>query len=106
MTDSDAAQPRSPSLHPQTSSSTEEAPDVSAENARRQLAGLSRLLEITKAARQAADLERLGFVVVNDTIRLTPYRQAILVLGDRPRRLRVTQVSGLPDVERNAPFVA
>ncbi|MEM7405848.1 MAG: HlyD family efflux transporter periplasmic adaptor subunit [Pseudomonadota bacterium] len=71
----------------------------------RQLSGLARLVELGKAAREAEDVARLGFVIANDTHRLCPYRQAVLLLGPDDRSLRVQTVSGLPDADRHAPFI-
>ena len=48
----------------------------------RQLAGLSRIVELGREARDADDEIRLGFIMVNDTRRLLPYRQAVWL---RPR---------------------
>jgi hypothetical protein len=70
----------------------------------RQLSGLSRIVELAREARAAADAARLGFLMVNDTQRLTPYRQAVWLAGD-DRRLRAQAVSGLPDVDVQAPFI-
>jgi multidrug efflux pump subunit AcrA (membrane-fusion protein) len=61
------------------------------------------LLQQAKRAREAPDLEGLGFVIVNETLNLLPYRQAALWsaagLGS------VTAVSGLPQVDPNAPYL-
>src|SRR5689334_13296544 len=43
-----------------------------------QLFGLSTLVQLLKRARHAASAEELGFVMVNETHALLPYRQAAL----------------------------
>jgi multidrug resistance efflux pump len=61
------------------------------------------LLQLQRRAREAQSPEALGFVMVNETLQLARYRQAAwwtsAGLG------RVAAVSGLPQVEVNAPYV-
>jgi hypothetical protein len=61
------------------------------------------LLQLGRRARAAASPETLGFVIVNETLQLTSYRQAALWteigLG------RVAAVSGLPQPDPTAPYV-
>lgn len=61
------------------------------------------LLQLGRRARAAADLPALGFVAVNETLQLAPYRQAALWadLGVP----RVAAVSGLPQPDPSAPYV-
>lgn len=61
------------------------------------------LLQLGRRARAAADLPALGFVIVNETLQLAPYRQAALWadLG----LPRVAAVSGLPQPDPSAPYV-
>lgn len=61
------------------------------------------LLQLGRRARAAADLPALGFVAVNETLQLLPYRQAALWadLG----LPRVAAVSGLPQPDPGAPYV-
>lgn len=61
------------------------------------------LLQLGRRARAAADLPALGFVLVNETLQLLPYRQAALwaELG----LPRVAAVSGLPQPDPGAPYV-
>lgn len=66
-----------------------------------QIQGLGTLLQLQRQAREAESVAALGFVVVNDTRLLLEYRQAALFDADG----RVITVSGLPAVERNAPYV-
>ncbi|PTT76270.1 secretion protein HylD [Pelomonas sp. HMWF004] len=61
------------------------------------------LLQLGRRARAAPDLATLGFVAVNETLQLLPYRQAALwtELG----LPRVAAVSGLPQPDPGAPYV-
>lgn len=62
---------------------------------------LSVLLDLARRARQALTDRELGFLLVNDTHALTPYRQAALWLSDQG----VYAVSGVVQLEANAPYV-
>ncbi len=75
------------------------APDLQA-----QLIDLSTLVQLIKRARQAASVQELGFIAVNETHSLFPYRQAALWREERPGMGSVAAVSGTPVVERNAPL--
>jgi hypothetical protein len=70
-----------------------------------QLFGLGTLVQLLKRARHAATAEELGFVMVNETHALLPYRQAALWQRDARGVGRVVAVSGAATVERNAPFM-
>lgn len=61
------------------------------------------LLQLGRRARAAADLAEFGFVAVNETLQLLPYRQAALWadLG----LPRVAAVSGLPQPDPGAPYI-
>ncbi|WP_280154211.1 HlyD family efflux transporter periplasmic adaptor subunit [Piscinibacter sp. XHJ-5] len=61
------------------------------------------LLQLGRRARSARELAELGFVAVNETVALVPYRQAALwsALG----LPRVQAVSGVPQPDPTAPFV-
>lgn len=61
------------------------------------------LLQLGRRVRAAASLEALGFIAVNETLQLTPYRQAALwtELG----LPRVASVSGLPQPDPGAPYI-
>lgn len=69
-----------------------------------QVAALVTLAQLARRARHAATLEELGFLLVNETHGLLPYRQAALWRRDAPGIGRVTALSGAPMTERNAPF--
>jgi phosphotransferase system IIA component len=70
-----------------------------------QLFGLSTLVQLLKRARRAATAEELGFVMVNETHALLPYRQAALWQRNARGAGKVLAVSGAAAVERNAPFM-
>ncbi|WP_255988628.1 efflux RND transporter periplasmic adaptor subunit [Chitinolyticbacter albus] len=61
------------------------------------------LVQLSRRAREAASVAELGFVMVNETLNLVPYRQAALWteagLGS------VAAVSGLPLTDPNAPYL-
>ncbi len=61
-------------------------------------------MQLVKRARRAATLQELGFILVNETHSLLPYRQAVLWRRDGESRGKVAAISGIPGVERNAPF--
>ena len=62
---------------------------------------LAVLLHLGRRARQAGDEAELGFILVNETFQLTPYRQAALWL----RGESITTLSGVVMPEANAPYV-
>ena len=66
----------------------------------KQVAALSTLVLLQKRVREAGSKEELGFAIVNDTLQLSPYRQAVLWHKD----MGIMAVSGLPDVDRNSPY--
>lgn len=73
-------------------------------NMEAQLFGLSTLVQLVKRARHATTMQELAFIIVNETHALVPYRQAALWRRDRHGAGRVIALSGVPVVERNAPF--
>ena len=72
-------------------------------NAPDRSAPLVNLLQLQRRAREAASAPALGFVMVNETLQLLPYRQAVFWsasgLGS------VAAVSGPPQVDPQAPYV-
>lgn len=65
--------------------------------------GLLTLAQLGRRAREADTVEGLGFVMVNETLSLLPYRQAgFWVATGLPR---LAAVSGLPQPDPNAPYV-
>lgn len=69
----------------------------------RRLLRLTALLDLEQRAREAATVEELGFLAVNETHALVPYRQAALWLGEG-RSGHLAALSGLAIPDRNAPF--
>lgn len=67
----------------------------------RTVQSLAVLLDLQRRARQAQGTRELGFLLVNDTHQLTPYRQAALWLPGRG----VHTLSGVVQVEANVPYV-
>lgn len=59
------------------------------------------VMHLARRARQAATAAELGFIAVNETHALMPYRQAALWFADTG----VTALSGVVTLEANAPFV-
>ena len=64
----------------------------------------SAFLQLERSARHAEDLQALRYVMVNETRRLAPYRRAVIAGVVPGRRMRVEAVSGIPVVEKDAPF--
>lgn len=65
------------------------------------------LIELEKKARAAKDMAELGFVVVNETYNLTPYREAMIWShgAGHVHRGHVVAMSGVAVPDRHAPFV-
>ena len=61
---------------------------------------LSVVLGLGQRVRRAGSVEELTFVMVNETVALAPYRQAVLWSAD----CGIVAVSGVAAPERNAPF--
>lgn len=68
----------------------------------RQLMRLAALVQIEKRAR-AADPAELGFIMVNETMGLLPYRQALL-WQQKPRG-KVIAASGITTPDQQAPYI-
>ncbi|KAA0075875.1 efflux RND transporter periplasmic adaptor subunit [Trinickia soli] len=66
---------------------------------------LALLWQLSARAREAASEETLGFVIVNETLALTPYRQAAWWRAPAPVPGAVAAVSGLPQSDPGAPYV-
>jgi hypothetical protein len=69
-----------------------------------ELVGLGTLVQLGRRARRAAALTELGFIAVNETHALVPYRQAALWRRDAKGAGRILALSGAPAIDRNAPF--
>lgn len=78
--------------------------DHEADPRARQLTGLANLLLLERRLREAASLDEIGYVLVNDTAMISPYRIALWWRSGRKARLQA--ISGLPTPTRQAPFTA
>lgn len=67
--------------------------------------GLSTLLQLGKRAFAVEDAVAFGFLVVNETHLMTPYRQAVLWRQTGPGSGEVVAVSGSPEVGSRAPYI-
>jgi hypothetical protein len=70
----------------------------------RELRGLATLLLLEKEARHAETLERLGFVIVNDTHELIRYHQAVLWRRPASGKPEILAFSGLANPDTHSPF--
>lgn len=71
----------------------------------RQLIGLSTLLHLENQARNAKTAGELAFIMVNDTLRLLDYRQAVLCRNKTGEKIEIDAVSGVDKPGKNAPYV-
>ena len=80
-------------------SSADKSPDITA---------ISKLLQLESMARAASTAEALRFMIVNETRRLIPYRQAYLFLSSHPikRDCELIAASSIAVIEHNAPFAS
>ncbi|MCP4936112.1 MAG: hypothetical protein GY927_18395 [bacterium] len=65
--------------------------------------GLEMLLEIESQARKASTREELAFITANETRKLTGARQIFVFKA--MKRMRLTNISGLPSIDRSAPLL-
>lgn len=70
-------------------------------------ASLTTLLQLERMVRSAKTRQELQFLIVNETRRLIPYRQAVLMIPLTPssRQYEVCAVSSVPVVDRAAPLI-
>ncbi|WP_206951261.1 efflux RND transporter periplasmic adaptor subunit [Trinickia acidisoli] len=66
---------------------------------------LAVLWQLSARAREAPSEETLGFVIVNESLSLVPYRQAAWWRAPAPVPGAVAAVSGLPQSDPGAPYV-
>ncbi|MBI2354657.1 MAG: HlyD family efflux transporter periplasmic adaptor subunit [Deltaproteobacteria bacterium] len=66
-----------------------------------QLLGMGILLQISRRVRDAARLEEIGFIAVNESKQLLNYRQAALWVDGKG----VCAVSGIPEPDQSAPYI-
>ncbi|MFT4510040.1 efflux RND transporter periplasmic adaptor subunit [Caballeronia sp. 15711] len=76
---------------------------ATAQNVRIDAQQLALMWQLASRARSSVSEATLGFTIVNETLSLTPYRQAAWWRGTAPGR--VAAVSGLPQSDPNAPYV-
>ncbi len=67
--------------------------------------GVSTLLQVERAAREARDRATLRFLMVNRTREVVAYTHGAFLTEGPGGRLRVEALSNLPTVDRSAPFV-
>jgi len=70
-----------------------------------QLLFFNTLLQLERQARLAKDVKELFYVIANETVRLLPYRQAIVWQPDFRGRPRIRTVSGVDTPDMNAPYM-
>ncbi|MBF0422332.1 MAG: HlyD family efflux transporter periplasmic adaptor subunit [Magnetococcales bacterium] len=71
----------------------------------RQVQGLTTLLTLQEETRQAESQAQLAFIMVNGTLRLTFYAQAVLWHWSPTGKVIVAAVSGAPRFDTNAPQI-
>jgi len=71
------------------------------ENAENQVIGLSILVQLSRRVREAATAEEIGFIAVNESKQLLPYRQSALWM----RGKGVFAVSGIPEPDSSSPYM-
>jgi len=69
------------------------------------LLGLSTLLQLEKDIRHAENIDKFNFLVVNDVRRLIEFHQSILWKLEPPAQSSIQAVSGLAEIDRNAPYI-
>lgn len=72
---------------------------------KRQLVGLTTLLTLEKEARHAPDVTSLGFIIVNESLRLFPYEQALFWITHNASDIKPITFSGVARFDSNAPQV-
>ncbi|MBF0622949.1 MAG: HlyD family efflux transporter periplasmic adaptor subunit [Magnetococcales bacterium] len=80
------------------------APNPEMDSLKRQNQGLSTLLQLQRELLQGDTADALIFIVVNDSHRLVPYRQAIYWEPKSRRKARIKAASGVSQIDSNAPF--
>ncbi len=66
---------------------------------------LSTLIQLEHNARHAETIAELGFSMVNETLRLLPYRQALFWSLSQSGKIRIHSVSGTDSPAADAPFI-
>jgi hypothetical protein len=70
-----------------------------------QAKGLVTFLQLERSARKATTLQRLQFVIANETFRLFHFRQAAVWSWRENEKPRVVTLSGIAQIDVNAPYV-
>ena len=72
------------------------------------IAAVSKLLQLESMARAATSVDALRFLIVNETRRLLPYRQAYLFTSSHPikRSCSLVCASSVAIIEKQAPFAS
>jgi hypothetical protein len=69
------------------------------------LLGLTSILQLERDARHAESVTELGFLIVNDTRKLLPYRQALLWALDDAGEVRLVSGAGASEIEPHSPYI-
>lgn len=64
------------------------------------------LLRLEQVVLSAESLAETRFIIANETRKLTPYIQAVLLAGSDDESLRIQALSNISDVDRTTPFAA
>lgn len=64
------------------------------------------LLRLEQVVLSAESLAETRFIIANETSKLTPYIQAVLLTGREDERLQVQTLSNISDADRTTPFAA
>ena len=70
-----------------------------------QTKGLVTFLQLERSARKATTLQRLQFVIANETFRLFRFRQAAVWSWRENEKPRVVTLSGISQIDVNAPYI-
>ncbi len=74
-------------------------------NSEQQIILLSTLLQLEKEARHAKLPAELGFIMVNESLKLVKYQQAILWIKSYSGKIRIEAVSGADQPDKYSPFI-
>lgn len=66
---------------------------------------LATILQLSTDVQAVESIEELGFAVVNDTKKVVNYSNAVLWQVTPDKAIKIVNVSGVPDMESDAPFI-
>jgi multidrug resistance efflux pump len=67
---------------------------------------LATFIQLEQESRQAKVLQELFFLIANETKRLLPYHQLVVVDHDvKYKKFELVAISGVPEFERHAPYI-